>query len=145
MRPRLLPTISLLRRLPVVAGADELSLARLAALMSPGLVDAGRVLVGAGSSGRDSYVVVAGWAEVRLDGETVALLGPGRFVGGGVLGRYRAPGASVTSCTPMTLLTVDPESLSVVAADPVGARLAETGLDDRLRRLDALAAWHATG
>jgi CRP-like cAMP-binding protein len=144
MPKRMQLTIQLLRRLPALEGADEVSLARLAALVQPRRAGAGQLLAGASPGVGVSYVIVNGWAEVRLGRETVALVGPGRFVGAVLPAGRSAPGPTVVSCAPMTLLAVDPGDMAALATDPVGCRLVETRLADRLHRLESLAAWNAT-
>jgi CRP-like cAMP-binding protein len=66
-------------------------------------VAAGRDLIRQGESGREFFIVVAGEAEVRRDGEVIATRGPGSFFGETALLLDQPRNASVAAATDMTI------------------------------------------
>ncbi len=74
-------TRSPLASLPVLADAPDTVLARLETLMTPVRVAAGQVLVREGARNRQFVLVQEGTLRVTKDGQPVAELGAGDFVG----------------------------------------------------------------
>ena len=74
-----------LKRLPLLSGADEVELVRIAEKVVDRRFAKGEVLVKEGSKGSDVFFIVSGVCEVRrtLGGQEKALatLGPGQFFG----------------------------------------------------------------
>src|SRR5439155_8708870 len=97
----------LLRRVPLFAACTDKELATVAALVDDIEVEPGEVVVEEGVPGRDSFIVVAGRAEVSLRGKVIARLEPGDFFGEMSLLTHRLRTATVTPITPMRLLVVE--------------------------------------
>ena len=74
-------TRSPLAQLPLLADAPDAVLARLETLMTPVRVPAGQVLVREGARNRQFVLLQEGTLRVTRDGEQVATLGAGDFVG----------------------------------------------------------------
>lgn len=85
--------------LPLLDGASDADVQRLAALMTAVRIPAGDVLVAEGARNRQFFVLEEGAVRVTRDGEQVAELGAGDFVGEvSLLGDGRA-NATVTATT----------------------------------------------
>lgn len=85
--------------LPLLDGASDADVQRLAALMTGVRIPAGNVLVAEGARNRQFFVLEEGTVRVTRDGEQVAELGAGNFVGEvSLLGDGRA-NATVTAVT----------------------------------------------
>jgi CRP-like cAMP-binding protein len=67
--------------LPLFHSLDSEELARATSPAEERSVGAGETVVERWESSRDFYVVLAGTAEVRIDGEVIGGLGPGEFFG----------------------------------------------------------------
>ena len=74
-------TRSPLASLPLLADAPEAVLARLETLLTPVRVPAGKVLVREGTRNRQFVLLQEGTLRVTRDGQLVATLGAGDFVG----------------------------------------------------------------
>lgn len=70
-------------------------------------VDAGRTFIQEGDAGREFFVVLAGEAEIRRDGEVIAVRGPGEFFGEISLLLDRPRTATVSARTDMTLDVIE--------------------------------------
>jgi len=68
---------------------------------------AGRVLIKEGSSGHEMFVVTDGTLEVTTDGERLAEVGPGEFVGEMALLTHCPRNATVTATTDVTVIHLD--------------------------------------
>ncbi len=99
-------TDSRLSDVPILAGADAMELARIDRLTTVVTVPAGRTLMNQGMIGHEFVMLLSGSAEVSVDGETVALLGPGDFVGevSLLLGRPRTATVRATSPTELAIV-----------------------------------------
>ncbi|MGH3009708.1 MAG: cyclic nucleotide-binding domain-containing protein [Gaiellaceae bacterium] len=73
--------IELLKRIPLFAGCSKDELAEIASLADELNLPGERELTQEGESGKDFVVLVEGEADVLRDGELVAGLGPGDFLG----------------------------------------------------------------
>lgn len=88
--------------LPLLDGASDAVVQRLAALMTSIRIPAGEVLVREGARNRQFFVLQDGTVRVTRGGKTVAELGAGDFVGEvSLLGAGRA-NATVTAVTDVT-------------------------------------------
>jgi CRP/FNR family cyclic AMP-dependent transcriptional regulator len=126
--------VVLLRSMPTLSGRRDRELAGIAPLVDVVHVDAGRVLMRQGTSGREAFMVVEGEAEVRRDGETIATLGPGELLGELALLDQLPRTATVTAMTPMSLLVVSKQNFGPFVETPgVGEGVAKT-LAARFRR-----------
>jgi CRP-like cAMP-binding protein len=104
---------------------------------------AGRVLCTEGEAGRELMVIIDGKAEVERQGQHVATLGPGDFVGELSLLDHGPRTATVTAVTDIALLVLTPSELASVLATvhPMALRMLAT-LAGRLRATDTVA-YHA--
>jgi CRP/FNR family transcriptional regulator, cyclic AMP receptor protein len=129
--------VAQLQRVALFERCSKRDLSRLAAKVRFEQVDAGHVLLTAGSPSRNLYLIVAGTAAVERDGRRVATLGPGDVVGelGVILDRPR--NATVSAETPIEWLVLDRAALrSAIDEIPgLGWKLLESvasRLDERL-------------
>ena len=88
--------------LPLLDGASDAVVERLAQLMTPVSVPAGRVLVREGALNRQFVLIEKGTVRVTRDGEQVADLGAGEFVG-----ELSLLGDGTATATVTTLTDVD--------------------------------------
>jgi CRP/FNR family transcriptional regulator len=70
-----------LKQVPLLAGLDKRSLARVAAQMRERQVPAGSDVIVQGESGVGFFVILAGEATVAVDGAERRTLGPGEYFG----------------------------------------------------------------
>lgn len=96
-----------LREVPLFASldADELDAVGLTATELD--FRAGRVLMHEGQRAHEMYVVMDGTVEVTKDGEHIADVGAGGFVGEMALLAHTARHSTVTAKTPVVLLHID--------------------------------------
>jgi CRP/FNR family cyclic AMP-dependent transcriptional regulator len=141
MRRHANPTIELLRKLPGLRTYDDRSLAQLAPLVDVLDIEAGKALTREGRAGRESFLIVEGWAEVTIQGETVATLGPGQFVGEMAMLENQPRTATVTARTAMTVLVIGPQNFSTFVAHPGVSLSMATELAERLRRTEGAPTW----
>ena len=131
------PTAELLRQLPGFKGHDDRSLAQLAALVDVLDLEAGQVLTREGQGGRESFLVVEGWADVDVQGKTVATLGAGELIGEMAMLDRQPRSATVTAKTAMTVLAIGPQNFEAFCSDRAVSRIMAVGLTERLRRLES--------
>ena len=96
-----------LAKIPLFEGLSAKQLAAVDKLVTTIDVAAGRELIRQGDLGREFIVVVDGEAEVRRDGEVIAVRGPGMFFGEMALLLERPRNASVVAKTDMTIDVID--------------------------------------
>jgi CRP-like cAMP-binding protein len=92
-----------LRQIPLFQHLSAKQLTDVDRLVTTIEVPAGRQLIRQGDLGREFIVVVDGEAEVRRDGELLAVKGPGTFFGETALLLDQPRNASVVARTPMTI------------------------------------------
>ena len=113
------PKIELLRRLPLFAAASTRELQDVASRADEIDVPAGYTLTREGERGREFVVLLDGSATVEHDGEVIATLGPGDFLGEIALLLYTARTATVRTTTPSRLLVItDRDFRALVDAIP---------------------------
>ena len=127
------PKIAMLRRVPALRACGERELARLASLVEECEVPAGKVLTEEGTAGRQSFFVLEGWAAVSQDGEAIAAVGPGEFLGEMAMLDSQPRSATVVAKTPMRVLVIGPETFGTFTAHPGVGRAMATDLSRRLR------------
>jgi CRP-like cAMP-binding protein len=128
---------TLLRSLPAFAGASRRELRELARASELALADAGRVLVCAGRRAIETYLVLEGEVDVMIDGDVVATLGPGEFVGeiGVIDGEART--ADVVARTDVALLAIHATAVRSLVESSHSFRLALLRqVASRIRRMD---------
>jgi len=96
-----------LAKIPLFQDLSAKQLAAVDRLVTTIDVQAGRELISQGQPGLEFFVVVEGEAEVRRDGEVIAVRGPGNFFGEIALLLDRPRNASVVARTPMTIDVID--------------------------------------
>jgi CRP/FNR family cyclic AMP-dependent transcriptional regulator len=95
-----------LKKIPVFADVDDEQLGHIAAIAAEVSVPTGKELVREGDYSYDVLGIEEGTAKVERDGQRLADLGPGDVVGEmGVLERSQR-NATVTSTSPMRLITL---------------------------------------
>jgi CRP/FNR family transcriptional regulator, cyclic AMP receptor protein len=92
--------------LPLFADLDDSELAEIAACTREVTVAAGTTLAAQGDNAYEFFVIEAGEAEVRKDGESIASVGQGDVVGEIGLLVTGARTASIVATTPMTLIAI---------------------------------------
>jgi CRP/FNR family transcriptional regulator, cyclic AMP receptor protein len=97
----------LLATIPLFKNLSAKQLAAVSGLVTPLDVKQGRVLIREGEIGREFFVVVDGEAEVRRNGEVVAVRGAGTFFGEMALLFDRPRNASVVARTDMTIEVIE--------------------------------------
>lgn len=101
-------------------------------------VDAGKVLVGEGSTGTEFFVILSGKARVTRRGRKVATLGPGDFFGDLALLDKAPRNATVTADTPMELVVLGQREFAAIIDEVPGfSHKLLAGLARRLREADA--------
>lgn len=93
---------SSLARLPLFADASAAELRRIGSLLTLLTLDAGEVLIRQGSIGLEFLIIAAGQATVTADGQPLAVLGTGDFVGEMALLERVPRSATVIAETPIT-------------------------------------------
>ncbi len=96
-----------LAKIPLFQGLSGKQLAAVDALVTTLDVSSGSELIRQGELGREFVVVVNGEAEVRRDGEVIAIRGPGTFFGETALLLDQPRNASVVATTDMTIEVID--------------------------------------
>ena len=104
------------------AACTQEELRTLAATAYPLAFDPGEALVVQGDPSPDAFVIAEGAADVSIDGESVAVLGPDAVVGerGVLTGRARA--ATVTALTHLSSYVLSADRLrEIVETNPAAA------------------------
>jgi CRP-like cAMP-binding protein len=117
-----------LASLDLFAGCSPSELAQIGSLLTMLTADAGRTLIREGVAGVEFMVIASGEAVVTVDGQPVARLGAGDFVGEMSL-LTRAPrSATVTAVTPLTFYVCNTAEFASLldAAPSVAAKITET-------------------
>ncbi|MCB1027306.1 MAG: cyclic nucleotide-binding domain-containing protein [Microthrixaceae bacterium] len=121
--------------LPMFAECTTKELRDVARIVDELNVEAGRVLMSQGDAGQEAFVIEEGTAEVVRDGELVATVGPGQYVGELALIDAGPRSATVTATSPMRLLVIGTREFSTLLDEVPG--LARRVLVSTTRRLRA--------
>lgn len=133
------PKIELLRGVPLLAGLDHKELEQVARHADEVRVDAGKVIVTQDESAHSFYVIIEGAAEVRRNGQKLAVLGPGDFLGEMALLEDLPRSATVTTTVPTRLLEMHRRDFSGLLDDaPHLARKMLATMASRLRAADEM-------
>jgi CRP-like cAMP-binding protein len=135
-RPKADPRTALLRELRPLRQLGDRDLNVFAATFDEADVPAGAVLTRQGRCGDHCYLIVDGHADVSIDGEVVASVGPGEFVGEMALITGAPRSATVTAVTPMHLFTVHKSAFAALLDHAPVARTLLSHIADRLRRAE---------
>lgn len=131
------PTVRLLQRVPELAGLGTRGLRAVAPLVDDWDIAAGEVFIHQGTVGREAFIVVDGQAEVLVDDNHVATIGPGEFVGEMAMLDNRPRCATVRADTPLRVLVAGPSAFPSLMAHPHIARAIAVQLSERLRRAES--------
>ncbi len=134
--------VEALRRVSLFEDLDDAALRDVSEALTATQVDAGEVLIRAGETGHDAFVVVSGEADVVIGERTMATLGPGEIIGEMALLDGSPRVATVVARTPMHLLVLgrralgdllDEQAVAVRLLSAVVARLRSVELDEPVR------------
>lgn len=132
------PKIERIRTVAFFKDADKGALRHLASAADEVDVPAGRTLITEGHNHHEAYVVESGSAEVVINDETVAEIGPGELIGEiGIFSRGTAS-ATVRAKTDMSVLVIPYNRIDgVLDENPKMIRAIAEELAGRLRAMDA--------
>ena len=121
--------------LPMFGGCTNKELRDIARIVDELQVESGRVLMSQGDAGQEAFVIEEGTAEVVRDGQLLATVGPGSYVGELALIDAGPRSATVTATTPMRVLVIGTRKFSTLLDEVPG--LARRVLVSTARRLRA--------
>ena len=121
--------------LPMFGGCTNKELRDIARIVDELQVESGRVLRSQGDAGQEAFVIEEGTAEVVRDGQLLATVGPGSYVGELALIDAGPRSATVTATTPMRVLVIGTREFSTLLDEVPG--LARRVLVSTARRLRA--------
>jgi CRP-like cAMP-binding protein len=129
-----------LSAVPLFAACTRKDLQRIARASDQTELQAGRVLMHQGDSGRECFVIVEGEVKVERNGRKIATLGPGACIGELSLLDKGPRTATATAITPLTVLVLGPREFSGVLEEVPGlARKLLSALATKVRELDKTA------
>ena len=102
------PVIELLRTVPGLGALDDRTLSCAASCVDETNASPGDVLMREGTMSRQALIVLGGEARVYVDGEHVATVGPGEFIGEMGMLENQPRSATVRAETSMRLLVIGP-------------------------------------
>lgn len=121
--------------LPMFGGCTNKELRDIARIVDELQVESGRVLMSQGDAGQEAFVIEEGAAEVVRDGQLLATVGPGSYVGELALIDAGPRSTTVTATTPMRVLVIGTREFSTLLDEVPG--LARRVLVSTARRLRA--------
>ena len=129
-------TVEMLRVIPSLTSRSDRELKKLAPLVDLVDIKSGQALTEQGRSDRQAFVIADGRAEVAIEGEVVASLGPGDFVGevSMLIGGPRT--ATVQAATPMTVLVMGQATFGSFISNEAISPVLSKQLARRLRTAD---------
>lgn len=129
-----------LASVPLFSACSRKELQKIAKASDELHVEAGRVLVEQGATGRECYVIVEGTAAVKRSNRKIAEVGPGDCIGELSLLDHGPRTATVVAETPMDILVLGSRQFAGVIDDvPTMARKLLASLASRVRELDSKA------
>jgi CRP-like cAMP-binding protein len=127
------PKAAVLRSALGLRGASDRDVLFLASLFDEVRLDEGEILMREGEPAREMFLIVEGEVAVSLRHDTIALIGPGQFVGEMCL-FHRAPrSATVMALTPLRTLVAGAPAFATLLNHPVVLRRLAATLAERLR------------
>jgi len=133
-------TIDLLRTVRGLHGLSDRDLSRLSQRVTHCSIREGEVLAHEGAHGRQAFIVVKGSGTVTVNGEVIATIGPGDFVGEMSMLDQKPRCATARADTPMEVLVIGPNDFSSFIDDARVARAIALQLSQRLRRVEVPSA-----
>ena len=132
-----------LQAVPLFAGCTKKELQALDSACTEVRYPDGKVLCKEGEPGRELMIIVEGKASVDREGQHVATLGAGEFLGELSLLDHGPRTATVTADGDVVLLVLTPSELASVLSQvqPLALRMLAT-LASRLRATDSVAYHH---
>jgi CRP/FNR family transcriptional regulator, cyclic AMP receptor protein len=129
-------TVEMLRVIPSLESRSDRELKKLAPLVDVVDIKSGRALTEQGRYDKQAFVIADGRADVTIEGEVVASLGPGDFVGevSMLIGGPRT--ATVQAATPMTVLVMGQATFSSFISNEAISPVLSKQLARRLRTAD---------
>lgn len=126
-----------LSKVRLFSSCSDKDLQKIAKASDEVTIDAGRVLVEQGTTGRECYVILEGTASVERNGARVTTLGPGDQFGELALLDGGPRTATVTAETPMKVLVLGQREFAGVLDEVPGlAHKVMSSLAQRIRELD---------
>jgi len=126
-----------LKSIPLFADLSKRELRKVSSLMTLIEVPAGRTIITQGDVGREFMVIVEGSAEVRRDGEHIATLGMGDFLGELAVLSGAPRAADVIASTDMVVETLNRrEFMSLLDESASIAKKILIGAVQRLHQLE---------
>ncbi len=133
--------VDLLRSIPLFARLSKGDLERVAQLADQVDVPSGRVLTREGDRGAEMFVIMSGRVRVERNGQEVADLGPGDWLGEMALVSEGDRTATATTTEPSQLLVVAHREFHALMDEMPTVRSAVFEcVADRIRKLDSLAS-----
>jgi CRP-like cAMP-binding protein len=117
----------------------------VAAITEARTLPVGHVLCDQGRIGRECYIVLSGDADVTINGQRVATIGPGETVGEMGLLDHLPRSATVTSTTPMQVYVIEGKRFDQVLQSSGVARALLVLLSRRIRDLETGRRQASTG
>lgn len=132
------PRAEALAQLEPFAGCSNSQLEAVARHTDDVQLREGQILMREGTSGRECFVIAEGEADVRIDGEVVATVGPGEIVGEMALIDREPRSATVVARTPIRAVVMTTQQFAAVADRcPSVAKQVMSTLAQRLRGVQA--------
>jgi CRP-like cAMP-binding protein len=129
--------IEQLRVIPGLQHQPDRSLAALARLVDEVDVPSGKQLTRQGASAHEVFVVLEGEADVLVDGESIATIGAGEFIGEMAMLEVAPRSATVRARSQMRVLVIGPEAFGTFIDHGGVTSSMAIQLAQRLRRADA--------
>ncbi len=130
--------IALLQNVPLFAGLNRRELETIGGLCSEVDMPAGRTLMRQGDAGNEFFVIVDGRVRVERDGQTLATLGAGDFLGEIALIDHEPRTATAVCESDARLLVLDHREFHSLMATNQGLQVTILqALARRLRRYEA--------
>jgi CRP/FNR family cyclic AMP-dependent transcriptional regulator len=134
--------LDLLAEIPMFSACTKKELRDIAGVSDRVSALEGEILSKEGQPGREFFVIAKGKAKVTINGEEVAVLGPGDFFGEMALLDQGPRSATVVATTPLTVYVIAAKEFGdLIDRVPFVARKILRGLSQRLRRAEDAPAY----
>lgn len=134
------PKLSLLQKIPIFSRLGKSELLRLGQLADEVDVPAGRVLMRQGERGAEMFIIASGRVGIDRDGQHVAELGPGDWLGEMAILAEGERSATATTSEPCRLFVLAHREFHALMDDYPAVRSAVLAcVAERLRQLETSA------